>query len=233
MRKGEKGERGEKLRQIQLAERPSGVVRTPGGSGERGGDGWTREETVREASRIVSERGIEWDRGERRREKKRESVCVRVCVCVCDTMRDRGLRETKREREREWLGGRERGGRAGGREVITLATLTRRRPDRAALARLASARDSDSPTYTPTLGLPLHLLSLFIPLVPLRHSGHLLFRPPTSLPFLRLPFLSSWFSYILVFLVVLRAERFIRVHFSIAEPESINTRERERRNERD
>lgn len=55
-----------------------------------------------------------------------------------------------RERETAW-------GEGGGRGVITLATLTRRRPD----SRSRSTRSTRSTrlrlTYTPTLGLPLHL----------------------------------------------------------------------------
>lgn len=140
-------------------------------------------------------------------------------------MRDReGHREKERARERE---------RGGG--VITLATLTRRRPD----SRSRSTRSTRSTrlrlTYTPTLGLPLHLLpsppSLTpFPLPPARRSSlprRAPLRPPAFLPFLRLPFLlaipvsSSASS-------TLCAVRFIRVHSSIAEPESTDTRARER-----
>lgn len=130
--------------------------------------------------------------------------------------------------------GRERPRGVGGRGVITLATLTRRRPD----SRSRSTRSTRSTrlrlTYTPTLGLPLHLPLLLHPVPspsPHRTSPprRAPLRPPASLPFLRLPFLlvvfpvSSSASSIAV-----RAARFIRVHSSIAEPESTNTRETER-----
>lgn len=98
-------------------------------------------------------------------------------------MRDReGHRERARERREEKEREREEGGRRG---VITLATLTRRRPD----SRSRSTRSTRSTrlrlTYTPTLGLPLHLLPspslshpvpiLLPPPVALHHPGELLF----------------------------------------------------------
>lgn len=80
-------------------------------------------------------------------------------------------------RDREGIvRGRERprgGRRGGGRGVITLATLTRRRPD----SRSRSTRSTRSTrlrlTYTPTLGLPLHL-----PLAPSPPASH--FTTPAS-----------------------------------------------------
>lgn len=94
-----------------------------------------------------------------------------------------------RERETAW-------GEGGGRGVITLATLTRRRPD----SRSRSTRSTRSTrlrlTYTPTLGLPLHLPPpLLVHPVPSRRPRRTSpprrapLRPPASLPFLRLPFL--------------------------------------------
>lgn len=140
-----------------------------------------------------------------------------------DTVRDReGI---VRERETAW-------GEGGGRGVITLATLTRRRPD----SRSRSTRSTRSTrlrlTYTPTLGLPLRLPPpLLVHPVPSRRPRRTSpprrapLRPPASLPFLRLPFL------LVVFPVSTSASstpcaarrgaaRFIRVHSSIAEPES-------------
>lgn len=88
--------------------------------------------------------------------------------------RDRRTRERERERmTRGYRKRRERPKRERGRGVITLATLTRRRPDNRSRSTRSTRSTRLRLTYTPTLGLPLHLL--------LPHRPSLLTSSPTIL----------------------------------------------------
>lgn len=130
------------------------------------------------------------------------------------------MRRKERERERGcW--GRERGNYSG--DIDPAAT---RQP--LSLDSLGS-----TPTHLPTRLHSVYLFtspslspSLFV--TPAISSSTSYF----SSSFLRLSYLLLEVPRIFVLLIVLHAVRFIRVHFSIAEPESINTREREREKER-
>lgn len=169
-----------------------GVARKPSRNGERGE---MDERGNRERS--------EWNRTRgsvaRLRASKRDSARGEREGVVRDVQKNE--RETmEKNRKRDIKGGsytvraswEQEGDRIRGGGVITLATLTRRRPDsRSRSTRSARLRL----TYTPTQGLPLHLVpSPLVPLVfstfvgvPLRHPGPSPPRPPTSLRLPRLP----------------------------------------------
>ena len=117
-----------------------------------------------------------------------------------------GETDRQMDREDEWESGNdtvrdtarasweEKSDRGRGRRgVITLATLTRRRPDSRSRSTRSARLRPHLHAYTRFTSSPPPYPSSPFPTIVLHHPARAPLQPPASLPFLRLPFPLSWF----------------------------------------